>query len=244
MSPYISQKRRKEIEKYNLVGVVPGELNYNITKLILQYLEGKESYSKYNEIIGVLECCKLELYSRQVRPYEDDKIRLNGDVFNSCPTERNLAWAAGFFEGEGCFYAAHNKPRLDGSKIYRTHASLSQKGIELLEQFKNIVGFGVVYKDGEVHIWKTTRVGEASKILEWLRPWLSRRRIERAEELLGKENLQVFRPLSKTCSKGHEFTPENTIEHEGRSGRICRNEYARLWRSTQPEGYWRKYEKD
>lgn len=79
--PYIGQKRRKEIEKYNLVGIVPGELNYNITKLILQYLEGKESYSKYNEVIGVLECCKLEIYRRLVSDYEDEKCEENGDVF-------------------------------------------------------------------------------------------------------------------------------------------------------------------
>lgn len=79
--PYIKQRRRKEIEKYNLIGVVPGELNYNITKLILQYLGGHESYTSYNEVIGVLECIKLELYRRVIAPHEDKKKEENGDVY-------------------------------------------------------------------------------------------------------------------------------------------------------------------
>lgn len=40
-----------------------------------------EGNSKKSEIIGALECCKLELYRRIAAPYEDIKIGENGDVY-------------------------------------------------------------------------------------------------------------------------------------------------------------------
>ena len=58
-----------------------GELNYCITYLCLKYLKrAGKSYSAFNSIVGVLECAKLEMYRRSVAPYEDIKIKDNGDV--------------------------------------------------------------------------------------------------------------------------------------------------------------------
>ena len=58
-----------------------GELNYLITMLSHKYLNQKpESYQAYNDAIGALEGCKLELYRRHVSLYEDIKIKENGDV--------------------------------------------------------------------------------------------------------------------------------------------------------------------
>ena len=59
----------------------PGNLNYTITKIINAWLGHTPNYAKYNEVIGVLECAKLELYRRKVSQYEDDKCRENGDVY-------------------------------------------------------------------------------------------------------------------------------------------------------------------
>jgi hypothetical protein len=80
--PYIRPCPARQIADNELDGLPngPGELNYLITKLCLDYL-GTESYSKYNEVIGVLECAKLEMYRRAVAPYEDKKIAENGDVY-------------------------------------------------------------------------------------------------------------------------------------------------------------------
>jgi hypothetical protein len=58
----------------------PGDLNYLITKLCLKYLGNKPNYQRYNEVMGVLECSKLEFYRRRVSPYEDEKIKTSGDV--------------------------------------------------------------------------------------------------------------------------------------------------------------------
>lgn len=252
MSPYIPEERRQVYRKTldELKDLLEdwakneGDWAFCINDL-LEIMWAGDSWSGKMDAIKVLEGVKLEIWSREIRPYEDDKIRTNGDVFNALPTERNLAWAAGFFEGEGCFYANYNKPREDGSKIFRTHATLAQKDIELLKQFQNIMGFGSICNSSkDTKAWKTTRVGEATKVLEWFRPWLSTRRINTAERLLKKENKQILRPVSDKCLEGHLYTQENTIINSNRSGRICRicrNEYAKLWRSKQPAGYWRKY---
>jgi hypothetical protein len=77
--PYIDPQARQIAEIDGPDG--PGELNYLITKLCLDYLGGVKRYSKYNEVIGVLECAKLEMYRRAVSPYEDKKIAENGDVY-------------------------------------------------------------------------------------------------------------------------------------------------------------------
>jgi len=56
-----------------------GVLNYIISSLIAQLY--KTSYTDLNAAIGMLECAKLELYRRRLAPYEDEKIKENGDVY-------------------------------------------------------------------------------------------------------------------------------------------------------------------
>jgi hypothetical protein len=60
----------------------PGELNFLFTMILKHYLKERgESYQTYNDIIGALECCKLELYRRNIGLYENQKIQNNGDVW-------------------------------------------------------------------------------------------------------------------------------------------------------------------
>ena len=56
----------------------PGLLNYVFTRLLKARFG--YSYRAYAQAVGVLETCKLEFYRRRVAPYEDDKIKQNGDV--------------------------------------------------------------------------------------------------------------------------------------------------------------------
>ena len=86
--PYIKKEDRKKWEKIiaevtELLKDVPkenvdGDLNYFITSVLLNNYEKK--YFNYNRAIGMLECCKLELYRNIVGPYEDEKIKENGEV--------------------------------------------------------------------------------------------------------------------------------------------------------------------
>lgn len=57
-----------------------GLLNYAITSLILRSCE-LGSYADLNQVVGVLECVKAEFLRRKVNPYEDSKIKDNGDVY-------------------------------------------------------------------------------------------------------------------------------------------------------------------
>jgi hypothetical protein len=87
--PYVKQVSRKYLSpKAEQIPQVAGELNFQITTLLQKYLDYHgESYATYNDIVGALECCKLELYRRMVAPYEDVKIIENGDVYNEHDSE-------------------------------------------------------------------------------------------------------------------------------------------------------------
>lgn len=82
--PYIKQTDRNKFDDIieQLYPTTAGELNYIITSIIHQHikLNGGVSYAKLNEMIGMLECAKLELYRRKAAPYEDLKMEENGDV--------------------------------------------------------------------------------------------------------------------------------------------------------------------
>jgi hypothetical protein len=79
--PYINQSRRTDLVIHNHRVMNAGELNYLVTRLVVDYLGADPRYSKYNEVVGVLECAKLELYRRMVAVYEDTKKEENGDVY-------------------------------------------------------------------------------------------------------------------------------------------------------------------
>lgn len=84
--PYLRQDCRDSVENLirtrglDYIPLNAGEVNYIVTRLINNSLKFELSYAKINEMIGALECCKLELYRRTAAPYEDMKIKDNGDV--------------------------------------------------------------------------------------------------------------------------------------------------------------------
>lgn len=84
--PYIKQENREKFEpllnelKFETINATAGELNYLISSLIWSIFDNNKSYSKANELIGVLECVKQEFYRRQLSPYEDKCIERNGDL--------------------------------------------------------------------------------------------------------------------------------------------------------------------
>jgi hypothetical protein len=58
-----------------------GELNYMITRLIVEYANAIPSYQSINDVLGALEGAKLEFYRRVAIPYENRKRQENGDVY-------------------------------------------------------------------------------------------------------------------------------------------------------------------
>ena len=91
--PYIPQKDREMLDIYinNIVALLledkeklSGKFNYVITKIakdLFRKSNGLElRYNNLNNIVGVLESAKLELYRKLISAYEDVKIEQNGDV--------------------------------------------------------------------------------------------------------------------------------------------------------------------
>lgn len=82
--PYIKQELRELLNEYVTKPSTPGELNYCFTMILKHYIDQKGfSYTTVNDIVGALECCKLELYRHLAAPYEDTKIKENGDVYDA-----------------------------------------------------------------------------------------------------------------------------------------------------------------
>lgn len=80
--PYIKQERRDALLKNGHDMESAGELNYILTRIALKYLEQHSlSYKTINDIVGALEGAKMEFYRRIAVPYEQSKIRTNGDVY-------------------------------------------------------------------------------------------------------------------------------------------------------------------
>jgi hypothetical protein len=93
--PYIKPEDRGGFVKVERLPQNAGELNYLITSLCIATMRawGHEAcaeagaapqdvvaYTTINTVVGALECAKLELYRRQAAPYEDLKVRENGDM--------------------------------------------------------------------------------------------------------------------------------------------------------------------
>lgn len=81
--PYIKQEKRPLMDlivnKMNALDVkADGDLNYILFAFCKRYVE--PSYNNYKNFIGELtECCE-EIRRRILAPYEDEKIKENGDV--------------------------------------------------------------------------------------------------------------------------------------------------------------------
>lgn len=86
--PYIKQLKRDDFDSglCDLIDTIefhkfnPGDLNFIITSILNAAWNSDPVYSKGNELMGVLECVKQEFYRRKLVPYEDTKIKENGDV--------------------------------------------------------------------------------------------------------------------------------------------------------------------
>lgn len=85
--PYINKDQRPRFDEVvdKFVAEIrndlsSGDLNYLLSSLTWKLFQNNKSYSSINQIIGALECVKLEFYRRQAAPYEDIKLGENGDL--------------------------------------------------------------------------------------------------------------------------------------------------------------------
>lgn len=80
--PYVTEHTRTNLQLGFVHPHTAGELNYKLTLQLLNYIEYNNlSYQTINDVIGALEGAKLEFYRRVAVPYENRKIKENGDVY-------------------------------------------------------------------------------------------------------------------------------------------------------------------
>ncbi len=79
--PYIKPESRDPLIQ-SREAQSPGELNFLFTKDVVAYVERKGlSYQTVNDVLGALDGARQEFYRRVAAPYEDQKIKENGDVY-------------------------------------------------------------------------------------------------------------------------------------------------------------------
>lgn len=97
-------------------------------------------------------------------------------------TREQLAWAAGIFEGEGCITFS--------SKSRAIQAIVVSTDSDVLQQFKDIVGFGTLGKLITIKHWKPkgnwycSSFEEVQTLVAMLWPWLKSRRKTKAKEVI------------------------------------------------------------
>lgn len=87
--PYIPQDRRDGIElelgadRLNWCPANAGDLNFVVSTFIANYIKTNGlKYAVLNEMIGALECAKMELNRVIIGTYEDIKSYENGPVYD------------------------------------------------------------------------------------------------------------------------------------------------------------------
>lgn len=60
-----------------------GDLTYVITEILHKAMGENLRYSDYADVIGILECAKLEFYAGRVHPYELKKKLESGDIYHN-----------------------------------------------------------------------------------------------------------------------------------------------------------------
>lgn len=82
--PYIKQANRDALTILSVNDAEnAGELNFLLTSVIKQYINYNGlNYQHINDVLGALEGAKTEFYRRIAGPYEDNKIKENGDVYD------------------------------------------------------------------------------------------------------------------------------------------------------------------
>lgn len=95
-----------------------------------------------------------------------------------------LAWAAGFFDGEGS--ASVLKAQRD--KYAYPRLSLSQKNIIPLERFHKAVGYGKIYKSKtrDIYNWNLYRTEDVEHVCSLLNGYLSEPKRNQINEMFRK----------------------------------------------------------
>lgn len=160
-------------------------------------------------------------------------------------TDAEIAWAAGLFEGEGCFHITKTPW---GSKVPTLSIQMTDR--DVLEKFQRIVDSagvsGPVDRGPRRKLMYKIDVAERAavkRVTTAFLPWLCERRKVRALEVLALiEELDAAAAYrARFCKRGHPWTSENiyTSPRGIRACRQCKKDAGREWmrhkRASNPE---------
>jgi hypothetical protein len=144
--------------------------------------------------------------------------------------ETDIAWAAGIWEGEGCW----NVVRRPDRHKPQVQSRLAMTDRDVVERFAAIVGFGglrygIQRRPNEKPLaeWYTQRRDMTRELIAMFWPYLGERRRAKAQEVL---DLGEAIPLGErtTCPKGHPYDSiEKAGGHLARRCSQCRREQSR-----------------
>lgn len=127
-------------------------------------------------------------------------------------TDVEIAWAAGFYEGEGTFFTRTSRGRDHTPFPNGLVLTIVQRHEEPLLRFHGIIGYGTIYqrirRDKPMWWLTITRTKEALQVAELLWPWLSERR---QEQILSAVDYFLSVPHVKSFDVSF-FTEEVTIQ--------------------------------
>jgi LAGLIDADG-like domain len=116
------------------------------------------------------------------------------------PTDTQIAWAAGLYEGEGYCHLS--------KKWQQPMVGLTTSDYDVLQTFANIVQVGGIHKpkirpqnNKQLYTWQTGSQEGVIHVLTLLMPYLHSRRKERAEEVLAVAELKLSRRPTQLSSE-------------------------------------------
>jgi len=97
-----------------------------------------------------------------------------------------LAWAAGFFDGEGCTRVNRVTNKYD-YKYDILSIQITQKDREVLDRFQAAVGVGRIYARADgAFLFSCGKTDDCHEILEKIWPWLSTQKREQANSAIER----------------------------------------------------------
>lgn len=133
------------------------------------------------------------------------------------PTDAEIAWFAGIFEGEGTFETSKR------STVRMTVAMSDQDVIERLSQVFPCqqIGFrhsNKRYPDAKpMYSWRVGDSDQVALVIQAILPWLGKRRAARAREVLEhiERRQRPGQPRTTHCKQNHPLTADNLIRRGG-----------------------------
>lgn len=121
-------------------------------------------------------------------------------------SREDLAWCAGFFDGEGCFSVSKSDQR---HPYKYARVRINQVNREVLDKFASSVGVGRVrgpyQKESNqqpIYVYDASTWAEVKVVIDLLWPWLGNVKREQATKVLD-ESKETQRQLKDSCRRGH-----------------------------------------